>query len=153
MSVALPKDTAVFQIQWVCRSRSLLLWSAVCCLCLLNAEWQFLSTTYLHCMSGPGCPVSGPLQTKLAWMNGQHLRELPDDKVEPLVAQCWQQSGLLHHLASPFVKFAVAVLKPSLELVVDAERDLRHILAYPLMDTLQGAKVSLDLSLKKSCQG
>lgn len=170
MSVALPKDTAVFQIQWVCRSRSLLLWSAVCCLCLLNAEWQFLSTTYLHCMSGPGCPVSGPLQdkftldrvnksaavfdkTKLSWMNGQHLRELPDDKVEPLVAQCWQQSGLLHHLASPFVKFAVAVLKPSLELVVDAERDLRHILAYPLMDTLQGAKVSLDLSLKKSCQG
>eukprot|EP00891_Asterochloris_glomerata_P008916 jgi/Astpho2/8916/Aster-02603 len=79
-------------------------------------------------------------KTKLSWMNGQHLRELPDDKVEPLVAQCWQQSGLLHHLASPFVKFAVAVLKPSLELVVDAERDLRHILAYPLMDTLQGAK-------------
>ena len=141
------------------------MWSAVCCLCPLDAEWQLLSTTYLHCNSNSNYLLCGPLQdkftldrvnksaavfdkTKLSWMNGQHLRELPDNKVEPLVAQCWQQSGLLHHLASPFVKFAVAVLKPSLELVVDAERDLRHILAYPLMDTLQGAKVSLDMSYK-----
>ena len=130
---------------------------------------QLLSTTDLHCMSNSSCLMCEPLQdkftldrvnksaavfdkTKLSWMNGQHLRELPDDKVEPLVALCWQQSGLLHHLATPFVKFAVVMLKPSLELVLDAERDLRHILAYPLMDTLQGTKVSLDMSYT-SCQG
>ena len=35
------------------------------------------------------------------------------------------------------MQLAVAVLKPSLELLADADKDLRHILSYPLMATLQ----------------
>lgn len=76
-------------------------------------------------------------KTKLSWMNGQHLRALADSELAPQLAQVWQQSGLLHKEDSPFVQLAVAVLKPSLELLADADKDLRHILSYPLMDTLQ----------------
>ncbi|KAA6429651.1 MAG: glutamate--tRNA chloroplastic mitochondrial-like [Trebouxia sp. A1-2] len=76
-------------------------------------------------------------KTKLSWMNGQHLRALPDTELAPQLAEVWQHSGLLQKQDSPFVQLAVAVLKPSLELLADADRDLRHILSYPLMDTLQ----------------
>ena len=76
-------------------------------------------------------------KTKLSWMNGQHLRALSDAELTPQLAQVWQQSGLLNKADSPFVQLAVTVLKPSLELLADADKDLRHILEYPLMDTLQ----------------
>lgn len=76
-------------------------------------------------------------KTKLSWMNGQHLRALDDVTLTPQLGQVWQESGLLHKQDSPFVQLAVTVLKPSLELLAQADKDLRHILAYPLMDTLQ----------------
>ena len=70
-------------------------------------------------------------------MNGQHLRALSDDELAPQLAEVWQKSGLLQKSDSPFVQLAVAMLKPSLELLADADKDLRHVLSYPLMDTLQ----------------
>jgi len=76
-------------------------------------------------------------KNKLSWMNGKHLRALPDAELAPQLAEVWHHSGLLQKQDSPFVQLAVAVLKPSLELLADADRDLRHILSYPLMDTLQ----------------
>lgn len=76
-------------------------------------------------------------KTKLSWMNGQHLRALSDAELRPQLAEVWQDSGLLNKADSPFVEMAASMLKPSLELLADADKDLRHILAYPLMDTLQ----------------
>lgn len=76
-------------------------------------------------------------KAKLSWMNGQHLRALDDDSLAPQLGQVWTQSGLLNKTDSPFVQFAVTILKPSLELLADGDKDLRHILSYPLMDTLQ----------------
>lgn len=79
-------------------------------------------------------------------MNGQHLRALDDANLAPQLGQVWQQSGLLNKTDSLFVRFAVTILKPSLELLADADRDLRHILSYPLMDTLQHEAASAVLA-------
>lgn len=54
-------------------------------------------------------------KTKLGWMNGQHLRALPEDHVLPLVASAWQKSGLLAKPDSPFVRAALHVCQHSLE--------------------------------------
>lgn len=70
-------------------------------------------------------------------MNGQHLRALSDAELKPQLAAVWRESGLLNTADSPFVEMAASMLKPSLELLADADKDLRHILSYPLMDTLQ----------------
>lgn len=45
-------------------------------------------------------------------------------------------SGLLARPASPFVDAAVGALQNSLELVADAEEQLRALLGYPLAETL-----------------
>jgi hypothetical protein len=57
-------------------------------------------------------------------------------QVLPMVADVWTKSGLLAKADSPFVRGAVAALKNSLELVVDADEQLREILAYPLEATI-----------------
>ncbi len=137
-------------------------------------------------------------KTKLAWMNGQHLRALDTEEARPRAsrrrpasgrrtasstARCkqrslahqarslslthehargaacfaaadarggaaqllpklasgWTQSGLLAREDGAFVAAAVQLVKNSLELVVDAEPELRRLLAYPLADTLASA--------------
>jgi glutamyl-tRNA synthetase len=75
-------------------------------------------------------------KTKLAWMNGQHLRALPDAELTSLVAGAWVEAGLLARADSPFARAAVAIVKTQLELVTDGEAELRRVLAYPLADTL-----------------
>ncbi|KAK9829694.1 hypothetical protein WJX72_007403 [[Myrmecia] bisecta] len=75
-------------------------------------------------------------KTKLSWMNGQILRALPDEQLEPMVAERWLASGLLKRADSPFVKAAAHICKKSLELVTDGEEELRGLLLYPLEDTL-----------------
>lgn len=75
-------------------------------------------------------------KTKLGWMNGQHLRSLPDDDLAALVAGAWVSSGLLATADSPFARAAVAIVKTQLELVTDGDAELRKLLSYPLADTL-----------------
>jgi glutamyl-tRNA synthetase len=80
-------------------------------------------------------------KTKLAWMNGQHLRALPDDQLVAQVAVVWRASGLLKsEPESPFVKAAAAIVKTSLELLGDADVELRKILAYPLAESVADPK-------------
>jgi glutamyl-tRNA synthetase len=67
-------------------------------------------------------------KTKLSWMNGQHLRGLPADDLAALVGGRWVASGLLARAESPFVAAALAIVQNSLELVADAERELRALL-------------------------
>jgi len=57
----------------------------------------------------------------------------------PKLASGWTQSGLLAREDGAFVAAAVQLVKNSLELVVDAEPELRRLLAYPLADTLASA--------------
>lgn len=49
-----------------------------------------------------------------------------------MVASVWMKSGLLAKEDSAFVREAVRILKNSLELVVDADVQLRELLDYPL---------------------
>lgn len=77
-------------------------------------------------------------KTKLAWMNGQHLRALPREELLAMLGERWTGAGLLVRPASPFVEAAAALVANSLELVADAEGELRGLLSYPLEETLGG---------------
>lgn len=58
-------------------------------------------------------------------------------QVLKLVAEVWQKDGLITRTESPFLREAARILKNSLELVVDADRQLRELLDYPLAATLE----------------
>lgn len=55
-----------------------------------------------------------------------------------MIGERWAATGLLARPSSPFVAAAVQLLQNSLELVSDADRELRALLAYPLEETLAG---------------
>ena len=69
-------------------------------------------------------------------MNGQHLRALPEDELRATVGGRWLSSGLLTSASSPFAEAALALVQNSLELVGDAEKELRALLGYPLEETV-----------------
>lgn len=54
----------------------------------------------------------------------------------PKLSRGWVESGLLAREESAFVTAAAALVKNSLELLVDAEPELRRLLDYPLAATL-----------------
>lgn len=81
-------------------------------------------------------------KAKLRWMNGQHLRSLPEDELAEACVSAWVESGLLRDdvdRSSPFVSAAVAMVKTSLELIPDADEELRKVLSFPLEETLAAA--------------
>lgn len=49
-----------------------------------------------------------------------------------LASSLWTESGLLAKADSAFVRAATSILKNSLELIVDANTQLRELLDYPL---------------------
>jgi glutamyl-tRNA synthetase len=59
-------------------------------------------------------------KTKLSWMNGQHLRALPEAEMQAMVGERWVASGLLARAESPFAAAALAIVQSSLELVAGA---------------------------------
>jgi glutamyl-tRNA synthetase len=80
---------------------------------------------------------------KLAWMNGQHLRGLADADLTAAVADVWRSSGLLRSGPdSAFVRAAAAMVKNSLELLGDADAELRKVLSYPLAATVADPKAA-----------
>lgn len=56
----------------------------------------------------------------------------PYMQVVSIASSLWVESGLLAKADSPFVRRAVDILKNALELIVDAETQLRELLDYPL---------------------
>ena len=48
----------------------------------------------------------------------------------------WQKDGLIKKSDSPFLREAARILKNSLELVTDADKQLRELLDYPLTTTM-----------------
>lgn len=57
----------------------------------------------------------------------------------------WARSGLLARAESPFVAAAARLLKNSLELVTDAEPQLRELLDYPLDASASGDDKAADV--------
>lgn len=82
-------------------------------------------------------------KNKLRWMNGQHLRALPEAELAAACTSSWVESGLMaaatDAASSPLVSAAVALFKTSLELVTDADSELRKVLSFPLEETLANA--------------
>ena len=86
-------------------------------------------------------------KTKLRWMNGQHLRALPEAELAAACVSSWVESGLMTAGAdvasSPLVSASVALFKTSLEVVTDADSELRRVLSFPLEETLAAAAAVL----------
>ncbi|KAL1204063.1 Glutamate--tRNA ligase, chloroplastic/mitochondrial [Cardamine amara subsp. amara] len=74
--------------------------------------------------------------TKLRWMNGQHLKALPSDKLTKLVGERWKTAGILTDSEGSFVDEAVELLKDGIDLVTDSDKVLLNLLSYPLHATL-----------------
>jgi len=83
---------------------------------------------------------------KLRWINGQHLRALPIERLEGLIHEQMRASGMLTEGADEnllaasameaFVEAAASMVKEKIELVNDAEPLVRDALLYPLEETL-----------------
>jgi len=76
---------------------------------------------------------------KLRWVNGQHLRALPREKLAGLVAEQLQRAGVISGESPNFTGAAAEMVAEKVELVNDAEALVRDALQYPLVETLQSA--------------
>lgn len=77
---------------------------------------------------------------KLRFINGQHLRALPEDDIEALVIPEWLRSAVFTNVVQPGTRLghiAVSLIRGSLELVNDANDDMLNVLSYPLEETLK----------------
>lgn len=74
--------------------------------------------------------------TKLRWMNGQHLQALPSEELKKRIGNRWKSTGILTESEGSFVEEAVELLKDGIDLVPDADKGLSNLLSYPLHATL-----------------
>eukprot|EP00640_Fibrocapsa_japonica_P000366 CAMPEP_0113938446 /NCGR_PEP_ID=MMETSP1339-20121228/4869_1 /TAXON_ID=94617 /ORGANISM="Fibrocapsa japonica" /LENGTH=552 /DNA_ID=CAMNT_0000941569 /DNA_START=247 /DNA_END=1905 /DNA_ORIENTATION=- /assembly_acc=CAM_ASM_000762 len=79
---------------------------------------------------------------KLKWMNGQHLRALPVEELEPMVGPALKEAGVTQSDTGPFVQVAVELSQPSMELVGDAVELTRTMLDYPLEKVVQSGEAA-----------
>lgn len=73
---------------------------------------------------------------KLRWMNGQHLRALPADKLTKILGEHWKNAGILSESEGPFVNEVAELLKDGIDLVSDSDQALANLFSYPLQSTL-----------------
>jgi len=78
---------------------------------------------------------------KLNWMNGQHIRLMPESDQIEMIGAALVIAGLASDTASPYVKKAVALCANGIELVQDATKEVSAILEYPLEANLADAKM------------
>ncbi|CAI0453504.1 unnamed protein product [Linum tenue] len=78
--------------------------------------------------------------TKLRWMNGQHLKALPSEKLTKLIGERWKNIGILMESQGSFIEEAVNLLKDGIDLVPDADKVMLNLLSYPLQETLMSAE-------------
>jgi len=74
---------------------------------------------------------------KLRWVNGQHLRALPEERLGQLVGEQLVAAGVCEAADGPFVGAATRMVREKVELVNDAEPIVRQALGYPLLRTLE----------------
>ncbi len=66
-----------------------------------------------------------------------HLcRALPDEQLIPLITSHLHEAGLITDASSPFASAMAHVMKGSLELVTDAQSELKALISYPLQETV-----------------
>ncbi|KAK6118702.1 hypothetical protein DH2020_047559 [Rehmannia glutinosa] len=80
---------------------------------------------------------------KLRWMNGQHLRSLPSEKLTKLIGERWKSTGIVTESSGSFVEEAVQLLKDGIDLITDADKAISSLLSYPLYSTLASYSNSL----------
>ncbi|KAG8057932.1 hypothetical protein GUJ93_ZPchr0002g25244 [Zizania palustris] len=92
---------------------------------------------------------------KLKWMNGQHLRSLPQDVLIKSFEDRWKDAGILQESESSFAKEAAELLKDGIDLITDADAALLNLLSYPLHATLSsdGAKPLVQDKLSEVASG
>jgi len=80
---------------------------------------------------------------KLRWVNGQHLRALPEAELAALITDQFREAGILGAVAAAaaakeeaFSSATARMVSEKVELVNDAEALTRAALAYPLRETL-----------------
>ena len=78
---------------------------------------------------------------KLNWMNGQHIRLMPEDVQIEMIGAALVENGLATDVSSDFVKKAVTLCANGIELVQDATKEVSAILEYPLEANLEDAKM------------
>jgi len=89
---------------------------------------------------------------KLRWVNGQHLRALPEEKLTALITEQFREAGVLGaeataEAAAAFSGATARMVAEKVELVNDAEALTRDALAYPLRATLAAEpKLAADLA-------
>jgi glutamyl-tRNA synthetase len=79
---------------------------------------------------------------KLNWMNGQHIRLLPEEERDAMVGKVLVEKGLAKEAESAFAKKAAAMCANSIELVEDAASEVEAILGYPLAENAEDAKMA-----------
>lgn len=83
---------------------------------------------------------------KLRWVNGQHLRALSREEVEPLVVAHWLKTGVFvapgFAGGTPLSGAALDLVQNALELVADCDEEMRNALSYPLADAMTGEEAA-----------
>lgn len=78
---------------------------------------------------------------KLNWMNGQHIRLMPQEDQVAMVGAVLVEEGLAASVDAPFTSKAVALCANGIELVQDAAKEVRAILQYPLKENMNDDKM------------
>lgn len=79
--------------------------------------------------------------TKLGWMNGQHLRKLSEEEVRGMIGEQWVRSGLMATIDGSAVAQAVALVHGGVEVVSEADATFSSLLSFPLDTTLASEEV------------
>eukprot|EP00200_Dunaliella_tertiolecta_P004934 CAMPEP_0202349704 /NCGR_PEP_ID=MMETSP1126-20121109/7085_1 /ASSEMBLY_ACC=CAM_ASM_000457 /TAXON_ID=3047 /ORGANISM="Dunaliella tertiolecta, Strain CCMP1320" /LENGTH=553 /DNA_ID=CAMNT_0048941559 /DNA_START=58 /DNA_END=1716 /DNA_ORIENTATION=+ len=75
-------------------------------------------------------------KTKLSWMNGQHIKMLPEEQLKSLVEESLLASKTVGKKGTPFMEMAVKMAARDLEVLSEAPKELCTLLEYPLEQTL-----------------
>ena len=75
---------------------------------------------------------------KLNWMNGQHIKMLPESEKNEMLGAAMENSGVMSATASDEAKkMAISLVKESIELTEDVSAKVKEILEYPLQDEMK----------------
>jgi len=79
---------------------------------------------------------------KLRWMNGQHLRALPESAQAEMIGETLLGAGLVTDASGAFAKAASALVADRVELVQDAVLEVAAIVGYPLAENIASGKLA-----------
>ncbi|KAF6253056.1 non-discriminatory gln-glu-trna synthetase [Scenedesmus sp. NREL 46B-D3] len=76
-------------------------------------------------------------KVKLSWMNGQHLRALPEEELVSRIGEALVAAGVLSDASSAFAAAVSSLVKGSVDMLGDAAGQVPQLLGYPLSETVQ----------------